>query len=62
MHDGKTQRLMKIPIDRCLIGLPMQPQRKKNPDGSRTLYIQNDSPGKDKESNPLPRPDGPISP
>jgi hypothetical protein len=32
----------------------------KNADGSWTLYIQNDSPGADKESNWLPAPDGPI--
>ncbi|MCA3563382.1 MAG: DUF1254 domain-containing protein [Methylocystis sp.] len=29
-----------------------------NPDGSTTLYIQKDSPGKDKESNWLPAPEG----
>ena len=33
---------------------------KKNADGSLTLYIQKDSPGKDKESNWLPAPNGPI--
>ena len=31
-----------------------------NADGSITLYIQNKSPGPDKESNWLPAPDGPI--
>ena len=40
--------------------LPMLPELKKNADGSLTLYIQKDSPGKDKESNWLPAPDGPI--
>jgi hypothetical protein len=29
----------------------MLPNMKKNADGSVTLYIQKDSPGKDKESN-----------
>jgi hypothetical protein len=33
---------------------------KKGKDGSLTLYIQSKSPGKDKESNWLPAPDGPI--
>jgi hypothetical protein len=33
---------------------------KQNPDGSLTLYIQKDSPGKEKEPNWLPAPDGPI--
>jgi hypothetical protein len=29
-------------------------------DGSLTIYVQKDSPGKDKEPNWLPAPDGPI--
>ncbi|MCM8626341.1 DUF1254 domain-containing protein [Accumulibacter sp.] len=33
---------------------------KVNPDGSVDLYIQNESPGKDKESNWLPAPKGPF--
>jgi hypothetical protein len=33
---------------------------KKNADGPLTLYIQKDSPGKDKESNCLSAPNGPI--
>jgi hypothetical protein len=33
---------------------------KKNPDGSLTIYVQKDSPGKDKESNWLPAPNGEI--
>ena len=38
----------------------MLPELKKNSDGSLTIYIQKDSPGKDKESNWLPAPDGPM--
>jgi hypothetical protein len=38
----------------------MIPNMKKNPDGSLTLLIQKDSPGKAKEGNWLPAPDGPI--
>jgi hypothetical protein len=60
MYDGKTQFLIKNPIDRYLVNSPMLPGMKKNKDGSVTLYIQKDSPGKGKESNWLPAPDGPI--
>jgi hypothetical protein len=60
MYDGKTQLLIKNPIDRYLINSPMLPGMKRNADGSLTLYIQNKSPGPDKESNWLPAPDGPI--
>jgi len=60
MYDGNTQLLIKNPIDRYLINSPMLPNMKKNQDGSLTIYIQKDSPGKGKESNWLPAPDGPI--
>ena len=60
MYDGKTQLLIKNPIDRYLINSPMLPNMKTNSDGSVTIYIQKDSPGKAKESNWLPAPDGPI--
>jgi hypothetical protein len=60
MYDGKTQLLIENPINRYLINSPMLPNMKKNPDGSLTLYIQNKSPGADKEANWLPAPDGPI--
>lgn len=60
MYDGGTQLLIDNPIDRYLINAPMLEQLKKNPDGSLTIYLQKDSPGKDKESNWLPAPDGPM--
>jgi hypothetical protein len=60
MYDGKTQLLIQNPIDRYLINSPMLPGLKRNADGSLTLYIQNKSPGADKESNWLPAPDGPV--
>ncbi len=60
MYDGKTQLLIKNPINRYLINSPMLPGLKKNPDGSLTINIQKESPGADKESNWLPAPNGPI--
>ena len=60
MYDGKTQFLIKNPINRYLINSPMLPNMKMNADGSLTLYVQNKSPGADKEPNWLPAPDGPI--
>lgn len=60
MYDRKNQLLVENPINRYLINSPMLPSLKKNPDGSITLYIQKESPGKDKESNWLPAPNGPI--
>jgi len=60
MYDGKSQLLIKNPINRYLINSPMLPDMKKNADGSLTLYIQKDSPGKDKEANWLPAPNDEI--
>jgi len=60
MYDGKTQLLIKNPIDRYLVNSPMLPGLKKNKDDSLTIYIQKDSPGKALESNWLPAPDGPA--
>lgn len=60
MYDGKTQLLIENPIGRYLINSPMLSKMKKNKDGSITIYIQKTSPGKAKEANWLPAPDGPI--
>ncbi|MFS8063696.1 MAG: DUF1214 domain-containing protein, partial [Luteimonas sp.] len=60
MYYGVSQLLVENPINRYLINSTMLPEMKKNVDGSLTLYIQKDSPGKDKESNWLPAPNGPI--
>ena len=60
MYDGKTQLLIDNPLNRYLINSPMLTAMKKNADGSLTISIQKDSPGKAKESNWLPAPDGPV--
>jgi hypothetical protein len=60
MYDGKNQLLVENPINRYLINSPMLSGMHNNPDGSLTLYIQKDSPGKVKESNWLPAPNGPA--
>ena len=60
MYDGKTQLLIENPIDRYLINSPMLPNLKKSADGSLTLYIQKDSPGKAKEANWLPAPNDTV--
>lgn len=39
----------------------MLPELKLDADGGLTLYIQHESPGKDKESNWLPAPNGPFT-
>jgi hypothetical protein len=60
MYDGKTQLLINNPINRYLINSPMLPNMVKNADGGVTIYVSKDSPGKDKEANWLPAPNGPI--
>jgi hypothetical protein len=60
MYDGKSQLLIENPINRYLINSPMLPDMKKNADGSLPIYIQKDSPGKDKEANWLPAPNDTI--
>ena len=60
MYYSATQFLVENPINRYLVNSPMIQNMKKNTDGSVTIYIQNKTPGKDKESNWLPAPNGPI--
>ena len=60
MYDGKSQLLIENPINRYLINSPMLSGMKKNADGSLTLYIQKETPGKAKEANWLPAPNGPV--
>jgi hypothetical protein len=61
MYELPSSLLVANPIDRYLINSPMLPQLKRDADGGVTLLIQNQSPGKDSESNWLPAPKGPFS-
>ena len=58
MYELPQSLLVENPINRYLINSPMLPELKKNPDGGLSLYIQNASPGKDKDANWLPAPKG----
>jgi len=60
LYDGKSKLLVDNPLDRYLINSAMLPTLKRDADGGLTLYIQQASPGKDKESNWLPAPAGPF--
>jgi hypothetical protein len=60
MYDGKTQLLVANPLQRYLLNSTTLKFYQYGPDGSLTFYIQKNSPGKDKESNWLPAPDGPF--
>lgn len=60
MYDLPAQLLVANPIHRYLINSPMLPQLKTDADGGITLYVQQKSPGKAKESNWLPAPAGPF--
>src|SRR3989440_1360565 len=60
MYEMPKSLLVANPINRYLINSPMLPQLKRDADGGITLYIQNESPGKEKETNWLPAPKGPF--
>jgi hypothetical protein len=58
MYDGKSKLLVDNLIDRYLINSNMMDDFARNPDGSITIYLQKNSPGKALEANWLPAPDG----
>ena len=58
MYDKVTNYSVPNAINRYDLG--SQSNLKKNADGTITLYLQHDNPGKDKESNWLPAPKGPF--
>jgi hypothetical protein len=60
MYELPSSLLVDNPLHRYLLNTPMLPQFKFDADGGLTLYIQNESPGKDTEANWLPAPKGPF--
>jgi hypothetical protein len=50
--------LVDNPLNRYLLNSTMLDQFTFDADGGLTLYLQNESPGKDRESNWLPAPKG----
>ena len=60
MYGLPENLLVANPLNRYLINSPMLPQMKCDADGGLTLLVQNESPGKDRETNWLPAPKGPF--
>lgn len=60
LYDLPASLLFANPLNRYLINSTMLASLKRDTDGGITLYVQNESPGADKESNWLPAPKGPF--
>lgn len=60
MYELPASLLTENPIDRYLINSPMEKDLVRDADGGITLYIQHESPGKDRQANWLPAPEGPF--
>jgi hypothetical protein len=60
MYELPSRLLVANPLKRYLINSAMLPRLKRDADGGLTLYIQHESPGKEKEPNWLPAPKGPF--
>jgi hypothetical protein len=61
MYEMPQSLLVANPMNRYLINSPMLPSLVRDSDGGYTFYIQNESPGMDKEANWLPAPKGPFA-
>ena len=61
MYELPQSLLVANPVNRYLINSPMLPSLVPDSDGGYTLYIQNESPGIDREANWLPAPKGPFA-
>lgn len=60
LYDMPASYLYANPLKRYLLNSPMLPKFQRDSDGGFTFYIQHDSPGKAKEANWLPAPQGPF--
>ncbi|ORB68489.1 DUF1254 domain-containing protein [Mycolicibacterium tusciae] len=60
MYELPQSLLVANPMQRYLINSPMLPSLLRDPDGGYTIYVQNASPGIEKEANWLPAPKGPF--
>jgi hypothetical protein len=60
MYELPASLLTENPIDRYLINSQMEPNLIRDADGGITLYVQHESPGKNREANWLPAPKGPF--
>ncbi|MDN3642941.1 DUF1254 domain-containing protein [Lutimonas halocynthiae] len=60
MYDGTTQLFIDNSLDRYLLNSNSLDSFVFGEDGSLTLYVQKESPGKELEPNWLPAPDGPF--
>ncbi len=60
MYDGKSQFLVANPIKRYLLNSTMLKSFTYGSDGALTLYVQKESPGREREANWLPAPNGPF--
>ena len=60
IYDGRTQLFIHNPLNRYLLNSNMKDDFVYGENGSLTLYVQKDSPGKALEANWLPAPDGPM--
>ncbi len=60
LYELPSSLLYANPLNRYLINSPMLPNLKHDADGGITLYVQNESPGAEHESNWLPAPKGPF--
>jgi hypothetical protein len=61
MYELPESLLAANPLNRYLLNSTMTDDFVRDEDGGITLYLQNESPGKEKEANWLPAPEGPFS-